>query len=100
MTCPPNPSRNRRWQFSLGALFAAVTYVAFACAATKYFVLAIGELRPSADPIGPLLALFAIPICLCGGIGVLRGRVRFWLEYGACIDVAVLGLILLSMLGR
>jgi hypothetical protein len=88
----------RPWQFSLGALLVAVVFMALASAAAKYFVVAAD--RSSADPMGQLLAFFSIPVFLCGGVGVLRGRLGQWLWYGVGIDVVTLGLILLAQLAR
>jgi hypothetical protein len=97
VTCPQERKHNDHGnadgmianQFSLRSLFIATAFVAFACAAARLFITAVGL---------DLFALMAIPILLCGAFGVLRGRLRFWLGYGVAIDVAVMGLILLSLL--
>jgi hypothetical protein len=76
-------------QFSLRSLFAATALIACACAAVKYIV------QPS-DPMGGVIAWFSIPVFLCGAIGVLRGRLRFWLGYGIAIDLLVMGFTMLA----
>ncbi|HEV2971036.1 MAG TPA: hypothetical protein VGY55_13770 [Pirellulales bacterium] len=90
-----NSVGRRPWQFSLGALFATVTFVALASAAAKYYAMAVGDIRSSLDPIGLLLAFFSVPILLCCAVGVLRGRLRSSLAYGVAIDIFVVGLVLL-----
>jgi hypothetical protein len=76
----------RPGQFTLGTLLIAVTFVALACAAAKRLV----DLNGSPFQAMPLLlaALF-VPILVCGAIGVLRDKVRFWLSYGLAVDLVV-----------
>ncbi len=76
----------RPGQFGLGSLLVAVAFVALACAAAKRLVDLNGS--PFQATPGLLAALF-VPIFVCGAIGVLRGKVRFWLTYGLAVDLAV-----------
>jgi hypothetical protein len=81
----PIPARQQTWQFSLGSLMAAVASVALACAAGKYFIVWLHHPPLAALPLGPYLgtlSLFAIPVSLCGAVGVLRGQLKSWLAYG------------------
>ena len=39
------------------------------------------------------LATFLIPGLVCGGIGILRGKFRFWLTYAIALDLLILGLV-------
>jgi hypothetical protein len=78
-------------QFTLRALFVATAFIALACAAVR-FIVSINE------PMGQLLAALPIPILICGAVGVLRGRLRFWVSFGIVIDCVVLGFVLLAKL--
>ena len=90
------PATNTRppWQFSLGSLMAAVAFVASACAAGKY-LMGVTDDRPASplDYLSRFLMLFAIPVLLCGAIGVLRGKLKFWLAYGVMVATVLWGLL-------
>jgi hypothetical protein len=94
----PNPQSVKRWQFSLGALFVAVAFVALTSSAVKHFVV-IGS-QDSINPAAAVLAFFGIPIGLCGAFGALRGRLAQWLWCGVGIDIVVMGLIMLALLAQ
>jgi hypothetical protein len=93
-----NSAGPRPWQFSLRALLIAVVFVALASAAASYCAVPTVRDRPPPEPMGVLLALFSVPVFLCGGVGVLRGQLKFWLAYGIVIDMIVIGLVLFSRL--
>jgi hypothetical protein len=88
------------WQFSLGAMFIAVAFVALTCAALKCFITAACDPGSLTNPAREVLAFFGIPIGLCGTLGALRGRLVQWLWCGVGIDIVVMGLILLTLLAR
>ena len=99
----PVPNARQPWQFSLGSLLIAVVFVALACATTKLLIRVL-HLDSPPDPwhhpwhhvLSPLdvligyLSLMAIPILLCGAIGVLCGRVISWIVFGVGIGVALM----------
>jgi membrane protein DedA with SNARE-associated domain len=76
-------------QFTLLDMFAATTWVAFACLAATH---AVG----TGESIARLLAWFAVPILVCGAVGILRRRLRFWLQFALAIDLTITGLLILS----
>jgi hypothetical protein len=47
-----------------------------------------------------LLAWLTVPVLLCCAVGVIRGRLRAWLSYGVAIDMALIGMALLSLIFR
>ncbi|HEX3999989.1 MAG TPA: hypothetical protein VHX65_15665 [Pirellulales bacterium] len=70
---------SRPLQFSLGTLLLAITFVAVGSAAGRSSVLAFGH--------------FLIPGLVCGGIGIIRGRLQFWLSYAILLELLILGLV-------
>jgi hypothetical protein len=92
----PQPADRRPWQFSLGALFIAVLFAALTCAAARFVMLTVDD--ASVNPMSQLMAFFAIPVLFCGGIGVLRSRLMFWLGYGVALDLLMIGLGVLMRL--
>jgi len=49
------------------------------------------------EPTSQYCAVMAIPVFVCCGVGALRGRLRFWLHVGLCVDLAIVGLACLVL---
>jgi hypothetical protein len=88
----PITTTRQPWQFSLGSLLTAVVFVACASAAGRFVALNDRNPLPIVAPI-VFLCFVSIPMLLCGAIGVLRGRLTFWLVYGIVLDFALFGLL-------
>ncbi len=80
----------RPGQFTLKALFIATAFFAAACALVQ-FVRVTGGLTG-------LLASLSVPVLVCGAVGVLRGRILFWISYGVLIALGLL-LVVMALVG-
>ena len=85
------PNSRQPWQSSGVCFLIAGVFLAIACVAVEKSVLSM-DLREAGvvDSNAPVFWLFAIPVLLCGAIGILRGYLEHWLCYGVGIDLVLL----------
>ena len=81
-------------QFSLGTSLLCMAFIAVACGAAKCVFEKLHGWPISGDFLSGMV-MFLIPGLVCGCMGIVRGRIRFWLVYAIALDLLILGLIVL-----